>query len=555
MKKQSVSWPEKKTREEWHGKIQQFMDVDMTKSDIYKDLTNSFITWKKPLQDKLSILDLPKLHTLTDNEKFHLLSVFFSSHDQKTNDIYFDRANNLVTPSWINYINELLNNAVDYYQDYLLRSIWTAFVQKWNRKKSNLPKISFKDTKDILDFIDATTSEKNSKADRQIDCSLLKISVWLHEYKEHEKEISQAESKFKEIKEDNFFPYFYDDKWKEIDYDIYKKCFETPWDCDYVQLQTKSWLSNKPTIFFNSSWRIKDPNKIVLKLLANRKYDSIDTIKDIYGIRNEVKTKEDALFLLEYLRLHIFNKTWNIVDKNIFVTNNNQTEIESLNESVDFVNRHRNNLDEEFYNYLTNYYEKEIIKIQEKMTKTSEKKISKNSKDYNAKDYHDIKILWKLWWKNVEVQINMVNSKNDRWYSHHYLYDAKTKIQALVRLQWYISESLIKRYIKQAIDKNILEDWSIGKKPELLTLGWFKWDYKKISIEEKNAVIQKFFNHFLLDPNEKFFFKLDIPGKQHNQIYTTKDNRNSYHYDEEYKKIYPDGAQIQNAWERTNKKI
>lgn len=544
MKKQNTSWPEKK-REEWHGKISQFIDTDMTKSNIYKDLTNSFITWKSPLYDKLSILDLPKLHTLTDNEKYHMLSVFFSSHDQKTQDIYFDRANNLITPSWISHINELLNDSVEYYEKYLLRTIWTSFTQKRNKKKLNPSQISFKDTRDVLDFIDATTSEKNSSADRQIDCSLLKIAVCIHEYKEHEKEISQAESKFKEIKEDNFFPYFYDDKWKEIDYDIYKKCFETPWDCDYVQLQTKSWLSNKPTIFFNSSWRIKDPEKIVLKLLANRKYDSIDTIKDIYGIRNEVKTKEDALFLLEYLRLHVFNKTWNIVDKNIFVTNN-QTEIESLDESIDFINRNKGDLNEEFYNFLIHYFQREKEKIQ----KNPNKKISRSSKDY-----HDIKIIWKLWWKNIEVQINLVNSKNEIWYSHHYLYDAKTKIQALVRLQWYISEPLIKRYIKEAIDKNIQEDWSIGKKPELLTLGWFKWDYKKISIEEKNAVIQKFFNHFLSDPNEKFFLKLDIPGKQHNQIYTTKDNRNSYHYDEEYKKIYPDGAQIQYTWEWTNKKI
>jgi hypothetical protein len=52
-----------------------------------------------------------------------MLSVFFSSHDQKTNDIYFDRANDIITPSGINYINQLLNDAIDYYQDYLLRNI------------------------------------------------------------------------------------------------------------------------------------------------------------------------------------------------------------------------------------------------------------------------------------------------------------------------------------------------------------------------------------------------------------------------------------------------
>jgi len=50
------------------------------------------------------------------------------------------------------------------------------------------------------------------------------------------------------------------------------------------------------------------------------------------------------------------------------------------------------------------------------------------------------------------------------------IYDAKIKIQALVRLQSYISEPLIKRYIKEAVEKNIQEEKNIKKIPELLSL-------------------------------------------------------------------------------------
>jgi hypothetical protein len=71
----------------------------MQDSEIYRDLTNSFITRQSPLQDKITLLDIPKLHTFTDNEKFYILSTFFSPHDQKTNDKYFDRKNNIITPS------------------------------------------------------------------------------------------------------------------------------------------------------------------------------------------------------------------------------------------------------------------------------------------------------------------------------------------------------------------------------------------------------------------------------------------------------------------------
>jgi len=526
MKKQNISWPEKKTREEWHGKIPQFIDTDMTRSEIYNDLTNSFITWKSPLQDKLSILDLPKLHTLTDNEKFHLLSVFFSSHDQRTDDIYFDRKNNLVTPSWINYINQLLNDSVDYYQDYLLRSIWQAFIQKWNKKKSNPPKIFFKDTKDVLDFIDATTSEKNSKADRQIDCSLLKIAVWLHDYKENEKELIDAENKFREAKEKYFFPYFSDSKWKDIDWDQIL-------NSDYVQLNTQSAISNKPAIFFRSSWRIKDPKKIVLKTLAIRSYESVDALHDIYGIRNEVKDIEDWLFLLEYLRINVFKWECDIIDKRFFS--------DDIILNIEFINKYKESLNPDFYKYLhtlLNHY-KDIWKY--------------NKLQKSNKEYRDIKIRWKIWWKKTEIQINLVNSKNEKWYSHHLIYDAKTKISVIARLQSYVPESIIYRYINEAIEKNIQESVLIWHRPELLILGWYKWDGKNISQEDKQSAAKKIFENLL--ENEKSFVKLDLPGKQHSAIYTTIDHWNANHQDDNYKKIYPDGAQIQYAWERTNKKI
>jgi hypothetical protein len=49
------------------------------------------------------------------------LSILFSSHDQKSSEKYFDRAKNIITIEGIKYINQTLNNALEYYQDYLLR--------------------------------------------------------------------------------------------------------------------------------------------------------------------------------------------------------------------------------------------------------------------------------------------------------------------------------------------------------------------------------------------------------------------------------------------------
>lgn len=534
MKKPDRTLASEKKREEWHGKITDFLDLDLSRNAISKDLINSFLVWKKPLQDKLSILDLPKLYSLSKNEKFYLLSSFFSSHDQILDEAYFDRKNNLVTPAGINYINQLLNDSIDYYKSYLLRTIGPAFIQKRNKSKSKISKISLRNTDDVLSFLDAVTTEKNSGADRQIYCSVLKIAAWINEYKLHEKEFSDAEKNFQDIKKEDFFPYFYNNKSKEIDYDLYKQCFDQPWDCDYVQLQTKSEMWNKAPIYFKSSWRIKDSKKIVLKMIWDRKYDNVKAIHDIYGIRNVVNNTKDGLFLLEYLWVNVLGKRWEIVNK-AFLD-------EDIDRSIEIVNQYKKDLDPDFYRILSR-------KLEEERTKSKSWKI--NSK--NSKYYRDIKIKWKMWNKKVEIQINLVNNKNEKWLSHHLIYVAKAKIATMIRLQSYIPVSIIYRYINEAVEKNIVEDKLMWKIPELLTLGGYKWDAKKISQQDKNQAIQKIFDH--LFEKEKTFVQLDIAWKQHWHIYTNIDQRNAFHQNEEYEKMYPNGAQVKYEGKRTNRKI
>lgn len=523
-----------KKREEWHGKIPEFMDLDLIKSDIYNDLVNSFLTGKKPLQDRISILDLPKLYALTKNEKFHLLSVFFSSHDQKTSEIYFDRKNNIITTQGINHINQILNDSINYYQEYLLRSIWQAFVQKRNKNKLKNPQISLRNTEDVLSFLDAAMSWANSNADRQIYCSILKISVWRHEYKEHEKAFSDAENNFKEIKQDHFFPYFYDNKSKEIDYNLYKKCFDQPWDCDYVQLQTKPQIWNKAPIYFKSSRRIKDSKKIILKMLWDRKYDNLKAVHDIYGIRNVVNNVRDGLFLLEYLWVNVLGKKWEIVNK-WFLD-------EDVNGSIDIVNKHKNDLDPDFYRILMMNLENEKSKL-----------LNWRKDGKNSKNYRDIKIRWRLGNKKVEIQINLAGNKNEKWLSHHLIYTAKAKITTMIRLQSYIPQSIIYRYIGEAVEENIKEDSNIWKIPELLLLWWYKWNGKNISIQDKKNSIEKIF-HYLLE-EEKSFLALDIPWRQHGHIYTNLEQWNEFHQNEDYSQMYPDWAQVKYNWKRINKKI
>lgn len=572
MKKQNPSSPSNSLptkREEWHGKIKSYIDVNLTRSEIYIDLINSTLTGKTPKQNKLTLSNLPKLHSLSDNEKFLLFSTFFSSHDQYTKDIYFDRKNWLITPLWIDYINELLNSSVSFYQGYLLRTIWDSFIQKWNKKKTTPIEISFRDTKDVLDFIEATTLEKNTSSDRQIDCSLLKIAEIFDKVKSYEEKLFEAEKNFKDIINEYFFPYFYDYKWQTIDCDKYEKLLSQQWDWDFLLLQTKSELSNKKPIFFKMSSRTKGIRKIVLKILSNPHYTSLDAIHDLYGMRNETSNKEDALYLKEYLRINIFNRETNkkeldIADKKIFVTDFTKSEEDQIRETIEFISLHKDHLDLWFYNYITWFFSSQLHDLIK--TKSDPKGVHNKKKPITNKSYIDIKFRGKLWWEKVEIQTNLINSKNESWFNHHNIRDAVAKISAIVELQTYIPESIIYRYIYEAIEKNINEDTSISRKPELLMLGGYKWDGKVISQKDKQNAAHKIFKYLL--EKEKAFVKLRLLEKQHSAIYTTKSNWNSYHpyntkkksspnefLSEDYKKMYPAGASVEIDWKWTSDTI
>ncbi|HCY21195.1 TPA: hypothetical protein DIC40_05090 [Patescibacteria group bacterium] len=187
----------------------------------------------------------------------------------------------------------------------------------------------------------------------------------------------------------------------------------------------------KRNIIFNCAGRVKRKEQILVKEISDPKYDSVEVIKDIYGIRNEVKTREDALFLLEYMWIHILKRSGEISYKNIFGNN--------LEESQRFVRAHAGELDPEFY--------AEVYKSLKEDTTPGK----------NNKDYKDVKIRGDLSGHSCEIQINLVDNKNETGYSHHLIFDCKKKIRALSRLQGYISEILIRRYIKEAIEKSIEE--------------------------------------------------------------------------------------------------
>jgi len=497
------------SREEGHGKIDSFLNKEYIKTaEPYKNIIKTTLNlwWKKEFS--ASLMDIFNTKWISENELLLIFNNLFSELEEKTNITYFDSEKHCLTEEWVNYINNVLNESIKYYINYMKRSIGKNFIKKWNSNKSE-DLIQLQSNKKVIEFFLYSWDKNNSNADRQIHCSLLKIAFGIHDINLHKEEIDNANADFNEIKKEYFFPYFWDQKDKEA-YNI--SGIQDNWNFRYLPLKTK-W---KKTILFYCSWRVKQKNQILIKGISDPKYDSIQAIKDIYWLRNEVKNPDDGLYLLEYIRVEILGKQGEIEYKNIFWKNKEESER--------FIRQYASKLDPDFYLHILNAVKKE-------------KKLDKSNKKYK-----DVKIRGKLKNHKTEIQIALVENKNESWYAHHLIFDCKKKIRALSRLQWYIPESIIYRYIEEIIDENINTSKIDNTRPELINLWWYHWPINKITDQHKQATKKKIFD-YLVD-QEKDVIKLTIP-KANNSLnyYTSRMIWNHFHENKDHIKLYPDWAQ------------
>lgn len=499
---------------DWHGKISDFVDIEYKKNTKYEKIANNLMKNMKDQWDKASWLDLFNTKEIARNWFNYIISWILSNSEKKWK-VLLDRNTSQLTPDWLDYVNLLLNESIEYYNWYLLRDTWNSFIKKWWGKKEN--KIKLKNTEEVRGFFSQSNIKNNSSADKQIHCSLLKIAYAINDIKINEDKINKTEKKFSEIKQEFFFPNFLDYIWVEATNSI--KDNEN--NLRYIKLQTKCEISNKRNIHFSCAWRVKRKEQILVKEISDPKYNSINAIKDIYWIRNEVKTKEDALLLLEYLWIYVFKKKWEIVDKNIFW--------ETSEESQDFIEEYANEIDKDFYDILYKSLWETLIKGWK-----------------HNKNYKDIKIRSKLWNYRCETQVNLVNNKNETGYAHHLIFDCKKKIRALCRLQWYTSKIIIDRYIKEAIEKDIEE---CKRYWETSTLVWFSWyDGQVENVQEEHIKLaqEKIFNYLLNEEQDILKIRIPNPNNKEN-IFTSRTIRDHFHKDWKYLSLYPKWSKAKNV--------
>ena len=85
------------------------------------------------------------------------------------------------------------------------------------------------------------------------------------------------------------------------------------------------------------------------------------------------------------------------------------------------------------------------------------------------------------------MQINIVGNDNETGYAHHLIFDCKKKIRALSRLQGYISEILIRRYIKEAIEKSVKAISTNKPSIPLAVISWTPSNEWKLSASNPSS--------------------------------------------------------------------
>ncbi len=486
-----------------------------TNSEAYKTMAGKLLNEQSSCENfktiEASTWDLFNL-LLNPEQAYKLLKnkLNFNKHNKN----YIDTNNKKLTPEWVKYFNQILNESIDFYERVFYEKLYISHTKSRNKDKKW--KIKLKNHEEVVSFLMYNTNTKHSAINRSNQCFLLKIMRALNDFNIHQKNFNFAEENFDKIQREYMLKKF---KTQKDKYPENKK------NIKHLSLRTQSSRYNTTPIYFTLDSRTKSKDRIIIKNLCNSKYNSSSVINDIYGFRCQVKDEIDALRLLEYYWITFGGK---IYHKNIFWTN--PTEIDKLI----FESEKTQTLNPKFKKFLL-----ENIK-----TDSSNKK-------KNSKNYKDVKIVSEIedqtWEKQkVEIQITLEWNNNDSWTAHHWVYEIKALIEAEVRWRWFINMEKIKLYIKDVVEKNISECVKNGDNPNILYLWWFsrEQDFSKLSkkdqeyfINRTEDYIRKYIENDFLD-----WYELKYPEKWKN-LYTTETQRNKFH-NTKNKDLYPAGIEL-----------
>lgn len=335
----------------------------------------------------------------------------------------------------IDYLSQVLIKSIEFFENSLLRFCWKSFNRNINSKS------------DIIKFIKLANEIKSTS---QINCCILKIANSINSILQNPR-LQELDKKMEFLLRTKLLPFVY-----LQDENFLTTSNYTSWIHQHEFKEKKDKPVETETIPFKIMFRHKQYEKTLLKLLYNSNYTTALELKDLFWIRIEVEKEEQALFMLEFVFDLFFNPENQKIETDedeLFeypLKQNFLTQLKNKNLlTIDLVEKNKHRISKDFYLFL-----KQNLKDNQKKSVSSwrYKDIKLTGWVFLPENIYEENSLLELYW--LEIQIVLVNNKNETWFSHHSIFDAKKIISSMIRLQGYVSLNYIKKVIKETLMKN-----------------------------------------------------------------------------------------------------
>lgn len=404
----SVDYSEVKKKEFVEMLIDNFFD-----ENIYSEFKEFF--W-------ISLLDFFSITSFSDDEIMLFTRKIVWDDNIHLSDEWWLLINN----EWLLYLWDLFDKAVETYSNVFFKFIPKSFYLY--KSNSNV----FSTTEDFLNFVRGNTLNWNQRSiwHRQTICNLIKISSLISLIKSSWK-LEEAQNSYQNI-DDEFFS-----EWQDK-FDL----ISTLWACDTWEsddfcirkYRTRpNWLNGTVPVELNLIWRPKTEESVLIKMISQYSYWTIDSIKDLVWFKAEVKNEKDAIHLADYIFNVLFDWKSNVTlkDKEVFFHT--------------YYLENKNKFSENFTDYIDSLINKWFLK---------------NSKKKRTwKWYRDMKFVWYVTLPDgsksyIEFQIILVDNNNESWYNAHPIMHWLRVIESMIRMQWYVSINYINRVLKHILLKH-----------------------------------------------------------------------------------------------------
>lgn len=321
---------------------------------------------------------------------------------------------NIDTKEWLEKINTLFKEALDFYNTYLFRSV-----------PQELQKIVFTSSDDVINFLNIA-AQKHSY--RQIYCTILKISIVVNDIMDNPS-LQNLDKKWKKLIKDTILN----------DMQIMDRSF--PKDTPFTDWYYVKELHNghARAIRFSLRFRGKSKESSAAKSIIDPKQNEYTIGRDAIWMEFILEEKSDILFMLEYIYIHIFKRNIEEFRQKFLFDKWDITEL---------LKRYGKDLDHDF---------KELLK--------NELGVKVKPLTWKGERYKDIKFVWVVeiaesddenaikiphW---VEVRCILENNKNNAGMADHRIREWLKRLFAMCRLQWYVTEVYIQRVIQKIKEK------------------------------------------------------------------------------------------------------